>query len=124
MKTMHTKFNHLLAIFALVIMAIAPAISSVYAKDNQTSSDVICSTTGIKVIKLNDDNSSSNNISIGDHCHYCSLGVNKLFFDSSKSAEITHNSFSDYLNYPDSSSVYDDQFILGFNSQAPPLNSL
>ena len=123
MRNMHTKFNHWIAILALVFMALAPAISKVYASESLTSSDVICSTTGIKVINADDQNGNNNSL-LGDHCSYCSFGTDKLFLDAPKASKLSHEIFSNLLIDTYSPKGYNDLSHLGFNSQAPPVINL
>jgi hypothetical protein len=123
MRNTHTKFNHWLAILALVFMAIAPVISKVYASESQTSSDVICSTTGIKVINVDDQNGNVNSL-LGDHCSYCSLGTDKLFLDTPKVNKLSHETFANLFTDTYSPKGYADLSNIGFNSQAPPIINL
>jgi len=120
---MHTKFNHWIAILALVFMALAPAVSKVYASESQASSDVICSTTGIKVINIDDQNGNVNSF-LGDHCSYCSLGTDKLFIDAPKANKLSHETFVNIFSDTYSPNRYTDLSHLGFNSQAPPIINL
>jgi len=120
---MHTKFNHWIAILAMVFMALAPAVSKVYASESQTSSDVICSTTGIKVINVDDQNGNVN-ILLGDHCSYCSLGTDKLFIDAPKANKLSHETFVNLFTDTYNPNGYTDLSNLGFNSQAPPVINL
>ena len=120
---MHTKFNHWIAILALVFMALAPAVSKVYASESQTSSDVICSTTGIKVINVDDQNGNVNSL-LGDHCSYCSLVTEKLFLDAPKAKKLSHEIFANLFTDTYSPKGYTDLSHLGFNSQAPPIINL
>jgi hypothetical protein len=123
MRNMHTKFNHWIAILALVFMALAPAVSKVYASESQTSSDVICSTTGIKVINVDDQNGNVNSL-LGDHCSYCSLGIDKLFLDAQKANKLSYETFANLFSDTYSPNAYTDLSHLGFNSQAPPVINL
>ena len=123
MRNMHTKFNHWIAIFALVFMALAPAVSKVYASESQASSDVICSTTGIKVINVDDQNGNVNSL-LGDHCSYCSFGTDKLFIDAPKANKLSHEIFANFFSNIYSPNSYTDLSNLGFNSQAPPVINL
>ena len=123
MRNMLTKFNHWIAILALVFMALSPAISKVYASESPTSSDVICSTTGIKVINVDDQNDNVNNL-LGDHCSYCSLGTDKLFLDAPKANKLSHKTFANFFTDSYSPKRYTDLLLLGFNSQAPPVINL
>ena len=123
MRNMHTEFNHWIAILALVFMALAPAISKVYASESQTSSDVICSTTGIKIINVDDQNGNNNSL-LGHHCSYCSLGTDKLFLDAPKASKLSHEIFSNLFTDTYSPKGYTDLSHLGFNSQAPPIINL
>jgi hypothetical protein len=123
MRNMHTKFNHWIAILALVFMALAPAISKLYASESQTSSDVICSTTGIKVINVDDQNGNVNSM-LGDHCSYCSFGADKLFLDAPKANKLSHEIFTYLFSNTYSPKGHTDLSHLGFNSQAPPVINL
>ena len=123
MRNMHIKFNHWIAILALVFMALAPVISKVYASESQTSSDVICSTTGIKVINVDDQNGNVNSL-LGDHCSYCSLVTDKLFLDAPKAKRLSHEIFANLFTDTYSPKGYTDLSHLGFNSQAPPIINL
>ena len=123
MRNTLTKFNHWIAILALVFMALAPAVSKVYASESQTSSDVICSTTGIKVINVDDQNGNVNSL-LGDHCTYCSLGTDKLFIDAPKANKLSHETFTNLFSNTYSPNRYTSLSHLGFNSQAPPVINL
>ena len=123
MRNMHTKFNHWIAILALVFMALAPAVSKVYASESQTSSDVICSTTGIKVINVDDQNGNVNSL-LGGHCSYCSFNTDKLFIDAPKANKLSHETFANLFIDIYSPKGYTDLSHLGFNSQAPPVINL
>ena len=123
MRNMHTKFNLWIAILALVFMALAPAASKVYASEGQTLLDVICSTTGIKVINVDDQNGNVNNL-LGDHCSYCSLGTDKLFLDAPKANKLLHEIFANLFTDTYSPKGYSYLSHLGFNSQAPPVINL
>ena len=123
MRNMYTKFNHWIAILAMVFMALAPAVSKVYASESQTSSDVICSTTGIKVINIDDQNGNVNSL-LGDHCSYCSFGTDKLFIDAPKANKLSHETFLNLFTDTYSPNAYTDLSDLGFNSQAPPVINL
>jgi hypothetical protein len=123
MRNMHTKFNHWIAILALVFMALAPAVSKVYASESQTLSDVICSTTGIKVINVDDQNGNVNSL-LGDHCSSCSLGSDKIFLDAPKANKLLHEIFANLFTDTYSPKGYIDLSHLGFNSQAPPVINL
>jgi hypothetical protein len=123
MRNMHTKFNHWIAILALVFMALAPAVSKVYASESPISSDVICSTTGIKVINVDDQNGNVNSL-LGDHCSYCSLGIDKLFLDAQKANKLSYETFANLFSDTYSPNAYTDLSHLGFNSQAPPVINL
>ena len=123
MINMYTKFNHWIAILALVFMALAPAVYKVYASESQTSSDVICSTTGIKVINVDNQNGNVN-ILLGDHCSYCSFGTDKLFLDAPKANKLSHETFANLFSDTYSPNGYNDLSHLGFNSQAPPVINL
>ena len=123
MRNTLTKFNHWIAILALVFMALAPAVSIVYASESQTPSDVICSTTGIKVINVDDQNGNVNNL-LGDHCSYCSFGTDKLFIDAPKANTLSHEIFANLFFDTYSPKGYNYLSHLGFNSQAPPVINL
>ena len=123
MRNTLTKFNHWIAILALVFMALAPAVSIVYASESQTPSDVICSTTGIKVINVDDQNGNVNSL-LGDHCTYCSLGTDKLFIDAPKANKLSNETFVNLFSDTYSPNRYTDLSHLGFNSQAPPIINL
>jgi hypothetical protein len=123
MRNRLTKFNHWIAILALVFMALAPVISKVYASESQTSSDVICSTTGIKVINVDDQNGNVNSM-LGDHCSYCSFGTDKLFLDAPKANKLSHETFTNLFSNTYSPNRYNSLSHLGFNSQAPPVINL
>jgi hypothetical protein len=104
-------------------MALAPVISKVYASESQASSDVICSTTGIKVINVDDQNGNINSL-LSDHCSYCSLGTDKLFLDAPKANKLSHETFANLFSNTYSPNRYTDLSHLGFNSQAPPIINL
>ena len=123
MRNMSTKFNHWIAILALVFMALAPAVSKVYASESQASSDVICSTTGIKVINIDDQNGNVNSL-LGDHCGYCSCGTGKIFIDAPKVNKLSHETFANFFSDTHSPNDYSYLSHLGFNSQAPPVINL
>ena len=123
MRNMHTKFNHWIAILALVFIALAPAVSKVHASESPTLSDVICSTTGIKVINVDDQNGNVNSL-LGDHCSYCSLGIDKLFLDAPKANKLSYETFANLFSDTYSPNCYTDLSHLGFNSQAPPIINL
>ena len=123
MRNTLTKFNHWIAILALVFMALAPAVSIVYASESQTPSDVICSTTGIKVINVDDQNGNVNSL-LGDHCSYCSFGTDKLFIDAPKANKLSHETLANFFTDTYSPNAYTDLSHLGFNSQAPPVITL
>jgi Protein of unknown function (DUF2946) len=72
----HSRFIHWIAIFAILMSALAPSISSAFAsKDSVKSLDAeICSVSGFKVIHVvSTDSKSDDHHLFTEHCPYCAV---------------------------------------------------
>ena len=77
-KLRKNKNIYWIAILAILFIILAPLISQANPSSNELEQyDVICSSSGIKIVNANDSN-DSNDIHSKVHCSYCSLSSEKI----------------------------------------------
>ena len=76
----YKKIGSWLAIFAMLLISFAPLVSQAFPVNSSSNQyDVICSSTGIKLINT-DHSSSDENPAVHPlvHCNFCLLSVDKV----------------------------------------------
>ena len=77
-KLRKNKNIYWIAILAILFIILAPLISQANPSSNELEQyDVICSSSGIKIVNASDSN-DSNDIHPMVHCSYCSLSSQKI----------------------------------------------
>ena len=99
------------AILAILFITLAPLISQASPSSNELEQyDVICSSSGIKIVNASDSNASdsndSNDMHLMVHCSYCSLSSEKIIPYRYSFTGIKNSHILDKL-----SSNYNSQFI-------------
>jgi hypothetical protein len=96
-----------IAILAFLFITLAPLISQASSSSNELEHyEVICSSSGIKLVNVN-DSSGSDDINPIEHCSYCSLSSEQIIFNSVSTKGIkykhllavTPNNYSPNFNY-------------------------
>ena len=79
------------AILAILFITLAPLISQASSSSNELEGyDVICSSSGIKLVNNSDSNDASDKTTMV-HCSYCSLSAEKPTLNSQSFIDIQGN---------------------------------
>lgn len=86
-----SKSLYWIAIVAVLFITLAPLISQASSSSNELEHyEVICSSSGIKLVDVN-DSSGSSDLSLMEHCSYCSLSAEKTILNSDSTKDIKNN---------------------------------
>ena len=107
-----------LALFAMAMMFIGPALSTTFVDD---SSEVICTSTGIKVIasdeifKNHKDLQDLNNL-----CSYCDLSTNEFKDENFTYGDFTLNALDSSERINQKEEIFKNLSLISYRRQAPP----
>ena len=107
-----------LALFAMAMMFIGPALSTTFVDD---SSEVICTSTGIKVIasdeifKNHKDLQDLNNL-----CSYCDLSTNEFQDENFTYGDFTLNALDSSERINQKEEIFKNLSLISYRRQAPP----
>jgi hypothetical protein len=121
---MNVKYKILgrwVSVLAILFVSLMPIISQAFEKDQSNNYQVICSSSGLKIIEQNEGNSTNNEVKLNiNHCSYCaSIIDDKVLSSKADKFQTSLASFSG--NIAKSFLISNKQNILeNIHSQAPP----
>lgn len=111
--------SQIAAIFAILMMLFGPLISSAIATD---ASEVICTSSGVKVISLNDASGEHNNsLELLEMCGYCKLSFKEFYVVNLDRSEKVENFFFRASISNSKDLLSKNLALLSFKRQAPPI---
>ena len=111
--------SQIAAIFAILMMLFGPLISSAIATE---ASEVICTSSGVKVISLNDDSGEHNNsLELLDMCGYCKLSFKEFYVVNLDRSDKVENFFFRASISNSKDLLSKNLALLSFKRQAPPI---
>jgi len=122
---MNVKYKILgrwVSVLAILFVSLMPIISQAFEKDQSNNYQVICSSSGLKIIEQNEGNSTNNEVKLNvNHCSYCaSIIDDKVLSFKAGKFQTSPASFSS--NITKLFLISNKQNILeNIHSQAPPL---
>lgn len=111
-------FGQYLALTAILMMFIGPAISYAFADDNL---DVICTSTGIKVIAsdgLNENQKHQKDLNI--LCSYCDLSTHEFQDENFSYGDFTLYAFDSSERINQKEEFFKNLSLISYQRQAPP----
>lgn len=117
----YKTLGHWVSILAIFFVSLMPLISQAFEKDQSNNYQAICSSNGLKLIEVNEDNSINNEAKRNvNHCSYCAFIIdNEVLLSKADKFQTLPDSFS--VNKASSFLILNKNNILENNhSQAPP----
>ena len=107
-----------LALFAMAMMFIGPALSSTFADDN---SEVICTSTGIKVITSDEFFENHNDLQdLNSLCSYCDLSTHEFQEEVFGYGNFTLRKSDTTLRINQKEDIAQNLSLISYHRQAPP----
>jgi hypothetical protein len=111
-------FGQYLALIAILMMFIGPAISYAFADDNL---DVICTSTGIKVITSDGINENQKGQKdLNNLCSYCDLSNHELQDDNFSYGHFTFHTSDSNVRFNQNGEIFKNLSLISYQRQAPP----
>ncbi len=117
----YKTLGHWVSILAIFFVSLMPLISQAFEKDQSNNYQAICSSNGLKLIEVNEDNSINNEAKRNvNHCSYCAFIIDSEVL-LSKADKLQNSRASFSRNITKSFLIFNNHNILENNhSQAPP----
>lgn len=111
-------FGRYLALFSVLMMFIGPALSTSFADDN---SEVICTSTGIKVIASDGFNENhKDQKDLNSLCSYCDLSTHEFKEEIFGFGDFTLHAKDTTLRIYSKEDIFKNIFLISYHRQAPP----
>ena len=119
MKKKLLKKGYWAALFSILMIVIGPLVSQTISA---SVLEVVCTSSGIKLIALDSSDETDNNTSSLSRCDYCKLSLKALQNISHKDGNIFHLNVNNVLLEQETDIPPASIALLTYDKQAPPVS--
>ena len=112
------KKSYWAALFSILMIVIGPLVSQAIAADEL---EVICTSSGIKIVSLSDANDAGRSGSALNSCDYCKLSVKAIESLNYKASNLPFLNTNNIFSTKERFLRYIRLALLAYDRQAPPI---